>query len=152
MKNYKFIESVLQELAKQYSLTSVKKEKSNLKAMLNKCIRIVDDSYQIDRASEKAKKLADIMKIDLTKMSWSNQPKFDKGRKVFVFEHKTPINILVQQMIDNPDNILSILESMQIVWITRDEDAQLNALGYRKNREDHDKAYADAGIKIVDLI
>ena len=151
MKNYKFIEGALKELAKQYSLTSSKKEKSNLKAMLNKCIRIVDDGHQINKASEKAKKLADAMQIDLTKMSWANQPKFDKGRKVFVFEHKTPINTLVQQMIDNPDNVLSILESIQIVWITRDEDAQLNALGYRKNREDHDKAYADAGITVVNL-
>lgn len=152
MKNYKFIENVLQELAKQYSLTTVKKEKSNLKAMLNKCIRIVDDSYQIDRASEKAKQIADKMKLDLTKMSWCNQHTYDKGRKIFVFEHKTPINVIVQKMIDNPANVLTILENMQIVWITREEDAQLNALGYRKNREDHDKAYAEAGIKIVNLI
>ena len=151
MKNYKFIEGVLQELARQHSLTNVKKEKGHLKAMLNKCIRIVDDSYQIDKASKKAKQIADDMNIDLTKMSWANQPRFDKGRKVFVFEHKTPINIMAQRMIDNPSDVLNILNDMEIVWITREEDAMLNSLGYRKNRDDHDKAYVEAGIEIVSL-
>ena len=149
---YKFIERALQELATQHSLTSVKKEKSHLKAMINKCIRIVDDSYIINKASRAAAHVADGMGLDLTKMSWVNQTRFDPGRKLFVFEHKTPINTLVQKMIENPNDVLNILNNMEIVWITREEDATLNALGYRKNRSDHDAAYKEAGIEIISLI
>jgi len=149
---YKFIERALQELATQHSLTSVKKEKSHLKAMITKCIRIVDDSCTIDRASHAAAHIADGLGIDLSKMTWVNQTRFDPGRKLFVFEHKTPINTLVQKMIENPNDVLNILNNMEIVWITREEDAILNALGYRKNRSDHDAAYKEAGIEIISLI
>jgi hypothetical protein len=149
---YKFIEKVLKELATQHSLASVKKEKSHLKAMITKCIRIVDDSCTIDRASRAAARVADGRGLDLSKMTWVNQTRFDPGRKLFVFEHKTPINTLVQQMIDSPDDPLSVLNDSEIVWITREEDATLNSLGYRKNRSDHDAAYKEAGIDIITLI
>jgi hypothetical protein len=55
-------------------------------------------------------------------------------------------------MVDSPDDPLSVLNDSEIVWITRKEDAALNALGYRKNRSDHNAAYKEAGIDIITLI
>jgi hypothetical protein len=39
-----------------------------------------------------------------------------------------------------------------VAWITKDENNQLNALGYAKNRPDPDAAYQEAGITLLPAI
>ena len=148
---YNFIEKVLRECAVAYQHTTLKSEKSQLRAMMGACIRIVDDASPIGHASRAAKEVADNSGVNLSKMTWVNQYRVDRGRKNFAFEHKTPINGTVQRIIASPDDTLEILGECEIVWITREEDARLNALGYRKNRDDHNRAYSEAGIEIIAL-
>lgn len=148
---YQFIEPALRELCLSYQRTDNKKERSQLRLMINRCIRIVDVAYELTQASHEAILLAQKNNINLREMNWDNQPRFDLGRKLFVFEHKTPINMLVEKMIQNPDKILEILHDMEIVWVTRHEDNMLNSLGYRSNRQDPDQAYKEANIWIENI-
>ena len=151
MSKYQFIESALRELCLSHQASNSKRDRSQLRHMINKCIRIIDMSCVLDQASHKAINLARQNNIDLSVMNWNNQPKFDPGRKLFVFEHKTPINMLVEKMIQKPNEILQVLEEMDSVWITREEDNMLNSLGYRTKRPDPDKAYSEASITIASI-
>lgn len=146
---YDLYEPGIREFAIAYSKTDDKFIKIKLKGMIMKCVRIIDEQLPAARMSVKAKHLAEEKNIDLTKMTWINQPALDKGRECFVYEHKTPINMIAMDIINHPDDIISILESVETVWVTRDEDKELTKLGYWKNRPDSDLAYKEANIILV---
>lgn len=149
--DFKFCEKAIQELVYSYHNSQDKVERSKIKTMINMITRKAMNYATLEYASEKAVLLAEEHNIDLKKMTWENQSQYDKGRNMFVYEHKTTANDISLKLINDPDNTLSILESMQIVWVTREEDNNLNWLGYRIKRPDHDKAYEDAKIKIVKI-
>lgn len=151
MINYKVYEPGLKALAISYSQTEEKAYKQQLKTMIMKCLREIDGPFGVaNKVSVKAKQLAEERGIDLTKMSWYNQPSMDKKRELFVYEHKDPINMVASKIINNPDDIISILEKTETVWVTREEDIELTRLGYWKNRPDPDLAYKEANIIIID--
>lgn len=50
----------------------------------------------------------------------------------------------------NIQKIKELISKQRLCWITKDENKQLNALGYRKHRENPLKAYEDCGIEIYD--
>jgi len=149
--DFKFCEKAIKELAYSYNNTNSKLERSKLKTMINKVLRVAMNFETLTHASEKALLLAEEHNIDLKKMTWENQNTYDKGRKMFVYEHKATVNDLSIQIINDPENTLSILNSMEIIWLTREEDNNLNWLGYRIKRPDPDKAYEDAKIKVVKI-
>ncbi len=82
-------------------------------------------------------------------MNWYEQPKYDKGRKQLLMEHKNPLEEIWIKLCEEHWNTERILvEEIQIVWVTREEDHELTRLGYRTKRPDSDKAYREAGIEI----
>jgi hypothetical protein len=94
-----------------------------------------------------------VLNIDLHKMNWHNQNKFDPGRKIFHYEHYITVsnirNICLRS--ENEDDILRILISIpQIVWILKEEDNKLTKLGYRSKRSNPEEAYWKAEIEIVE--
>lgn len=111
-------------------------------------------------ASEGALALA-AGKVDLFKLTYVDQPKaekiisdrLEKGTRVkdgvLMHEHKTDVATLFQKIEatgGDVDKIIQILNGMELVWILRSEDKKLK----RSHRgDDHDKAYADAGIVVV---
>lgn len=115
------------------------------KKTLNCTIRIWGDYQYPTFISEAAKVEADKLGIDLFENRWKDQPKFDLGRKIFHLEHKYPVNDMILDMKENPDNIESIMDSYSMGWILKDEDRRLKS----HNREDHDALYEEANIRLI---
>lgn len=83
-------------------------------------------------------------------ITWVNQPRYDPGRKNLLLEHKNPLEEIWKKILIEPSKTEEILSEYNVVvWVSRAEDDRLNELGYRSNRPDSDKAYAEAGIKIL---
>ena len=91
-------------------------------------------------ALEEAKKY----NIDLSKMKWKDQTKFDPKREVFHYEHKYPISDMINDMMDSPETIENVLDKYEVGWILKEEDKRLKS----HNRNNHDKEYLDNGITI----
>tara|TARA_B100000963_G_C22381559_1_gene560351 strand:- start:73 stop:519 length:447 start_codon:yes stop_codon:yes gene_type:complete len=91
-------------------------------------------------ALEEAKKY----NIDLSKMKWKDQTKFDPKREVFHYEHKYPISDMINDMMDSPETIEDVLDKYEVGWILKEEDKRLKSY----NRNNHDKEYLDNGITI----
>jgi hypothetical protein len=148
---YKYFEGGLKQYAETHNICSNAACRSMLRRIISKNIREIDELYRIEYASEKAVQTAQQMGIDLKKMHWKNQKTFDKNRAVFMFEHKVPVVNLVEKILADPKSVLEVLNSMQIVWILKEEDAVLRSKGHGKNRVNSDASYADAGITLVKI-
>ena len=120
-------------------------EARSLKCMVNGAIRKSSDYMKPIFISEAAKEKADELGIDLFEYTWPQQYKFDKGRKVFIMEHKYPVSDMIVDMKKNPDIIEQIMESAEFGWILRSEDELLPQYG----RKDHDAIYEEANIRLI---
>jgi len=116
-----------------------------IKAMVNTSIRKWGDYVKPHFVSVEAKKKADELGIDLFNYTWPQQYKFDKGRKVFIMEHKYPVSDMIVDMRKNPDKIEEIMESAEFGWILKTEDERLPSY----NRGDHDAIYEEANIELI---
>lgn len=106
----------------------------------------------LPEVSESAANLAAELGVDLRAQTYQAQPKFDLGRSVFHYEHMTPVASVVAAVRNagTIDEVVGILESgIRVAWITKDENKQLNALGYANHRPDPDAAYKEAGITLL---
>lgn len=95
---------------------------------------------------------ASALGVELERETWQSQPRFDPGRRVFHYEHVTPVSVLVERTTTaaTVEEIIQVLESgLRLAWITKDEDARLTRLGFRHKRADPDAAYALAGITLA---
>jgi len=113
-------------------------------------IRKYSDSL-IPEISIGAKCESDRLGIDLETQGWHEQPKFDPGRRLFFLEHMVPVSTIRKECLKacSVKEIKTILRSkVRIVWILREENDTLNALGYRYKRTDPIEAYSRAGIHI----
>lgn len=102
--------------------------------------------------SQSAMDLAEAMGIDLRRQTYQSQPKFDPGRHLFHYEHMTPVATVVAAVrrAGTVEEVVGLLETgIRVAWITKDENSQLNALGYASKRPDPDAAYAEAGITLM---
>lgn len=75
---------------------------------------------------------------DMLALGWHGQNKFDKGRKLFVAEHMTTVRDLRERCLraGSEEEVLKVLRAqICVVWIHRDEDAELSRLGFKQNRE-----------------
>jgi len=98
------------------------------------------------RAHDKAKD-----SVDLSKMTWHDQPSFDPGRASFLVEHKEPVKKLRAACIKTRtvEGVLDVLtDQLCVVWVLREEDEELTRLKFRSNRPDSDAAYAKARIEL----
>jgi hypothetical protein len=103
-------------------------------------------------ASRAALREASSLGVNLYKMNWHDQGRFDAGRKLFHFEHVNCVKDLQRACLKETTHgaILDILKTrIRVAWILKSEDACLSRLGYRSDRPDPSVAYKEAGIELV---
>lgn len=99
---------------------------------------------------------------DIRDYDWLSSVKTNDGTRIVVHQHfvdehmttafdfKTKLLELCEEGKLDVEKIKELIAMQRLCWITKDEDKQLNALGYRKHRENPLKAYEDCGIEIYD--
>lgn len=100
--------------------------------------------------SRQAREHARQLNIDLSFKYWRDQPRFDKGRKIFHWEHMDPVSSIRLACLEqaSESGILEVLKNrLRAVWILKSEDEKLTRLGYRSKRPPD--AYSKAGIELV---
>ena len=87
--------------------------KSSLVVLLRKWC----DTKPIVFVSVNAFKEANKKNIDLSKMTWRDQTKFDPKRQIFHYEHKYPISYMINDVLLENNSIESILDNYEVGWI-----------------------------------
>ena len=114
--------------------------KSSLVVLLRKWC----DTKPIVFVSVNALKEANKKNIDLSKMTWRDQTRFDPKRQIFHYEHKYPISDMINDMLLEIDTIQGVLDNYEVGWILKEEDRRLKSY----NRTDHELEYSENGIEI----
>ncbi|MCX4458654.1 hypothetical protein OOK58_42865 [Streptomyces sp. NBC_01728] len=115
------------------------------------CDMLIPDARH-PQVSVAAAEQAAAIGVDLRQETWHSQTRFDPKRAVFHYEHMNPVSQIVNALAyaDSVGAIVQILsDGLRLAWITKDEDAQLTALGYRHKRPDPGAAYAEAGVVLL---
>jgi hypothetical protein len=104
--------------------------------------------YEISEAAALA---AETYGIDLASLSYAVQPAVDPGRGVLHYEHMDTISSIVAKALaaERVEEIIALLCTSRVAWITKAENGELARLGYSSNRDDPDAAYAEAGIRLI---
>ena len=104
----------------------------------------------------------DLTGKDIRDFDWLSSVKTNDGTKIVVHQHfvdehmttafdfKTKLLKLCEEGKLDVEKIKELIAMQRLCWIAKDENKQLNALGYRKHRENPLKAYEDCGIEIYD--
>ena len=104
----------------------------------------------------------DLTGKDIRDYDWLSSVKTNDGTKIVVHQHfvdehmttafdfKTKLLRLCEEGKLDIQKIKELISKQRLCWITKDEDKQLNAQGYRKHRENPLKAYENCGIEIYD--
>ena len=104
----------------------------------------------------------DLTGRDIRDYDWLSSARTNDGTKIVVHQHfvdehmttafdfKTKLLKLCEEGKLDVEKIKELISKQRLCWITKDENNQLNALGYRKHRENPLKAYEDCGIEIYD--
>ncbi|HET8836182.1 MAG TPA: hypothetical protein VFN08_15740 [Gemmatimonadales bacterium] len=127
-------------------------ERARLREAIVGDLRKASDLLCHVTVSEAAQAEAAKRGVELAAMSWHDQPKFDRGRKVFHFEHLQPIGSWLEAVCkqSSAEGVLALLrKGFRIAWILKVEDRRLTELGYRSDRPDPGAAYQAAGISLV---
>ncbi|MGQ0804520.1 MAG: hypothetical protein ACT4PI_11750 [Actinomycetota bacterium] len=105
------------------------------------------------KASDAALAVAATLPVDLHSVRWHDQPKFDRGRKLFVLEHVVPVKSIRDDCLlaRSESEVAQRLAKVMVAWICREEDRKLTSLGYRSARADPEGAYRAAGISLAGL-
>lgn len=146
------ISRIIRVMAEEYALLSDPVDRKHMRVQLSKSIRNATDHPDFAlHASAAAQSLAAEKGIDLSKMTYDNQPqkRFDPGRTLFAYEHMVPVKNLMYGIINEPHRAEELLRTARIVWVTRAENDRLNELGYAHERPDPQKCYEEAGISVL---
>lgn len=104
----------------------------------------------------------DLTGKDIRDYDWLSSVKTNDGTKIVVHQHfvdehmttafdfKTKLLKLCEEGKLDIQKIKELISKQRLCWITKDENKQLNAQGYRKHRENPLKAYENCGIEIYD--
>lgn len=126
-------------------------QRSRLRESISDDIKKASNFHAHD-VSEEAHRVAQELGVDLSVMTWHEQPSFDAGRETFLVEHLEPVSALRARCLcaNSEEDVLRILtEELRVVWITREEDDTLTEKGFRTKRPDGGAAaYAAVGIKL----
>ena len=142
--------AVVQLQAEKYNASTSVVDRRHLRRMISVTIRNLTDHPEFGTSMSKAAKdLADSRGIPLAEMTYDNQKRWDKDRSLFAYEHMVPVKNLMYAVIAEPHRSGEILQTAKIVWVTRDENARLNSLGYAHNRPDPARCYEAAGIEVL---
>lgn len=143
-----YVIDISQQIAKSMNVCKAqgdKKQYSVLKRSLSTLIRQWCDHRPVLFISEGAKIESDKINVNLFEMQWKDQPKFDKGRKVFHLEHKYPVGDMIEDMVSNSNSIKEIFDKSEFGWVLKSEDSLLK----KYDREDHDTEYSNANINLI---
>lgn len=141
---------IIRQIAVSYNQTKADKQcEKHFRRMLSVTIRNATEhpSFTIE-ASKAARLKATELGIPLEKMTWANQPRWDKGRKIFAYEHMVPVNVMMRAVMANPEQAEAVLRGARVAWILRTEDQKLNDAGFKSDRDDPVKAYESVGIEV----
>lgn len=149
-----FADAILPLVAGLRTAPTRSKQGTALKGTLQHLIRKYHDMLEDDRppsASAAALALALSVPVDLLTLTWRKQTHFDPGRMLFHFEHLVPVSEIIRRCgtVNTAAEVRGVLDgSLTSVWITKQENAQLDALGYKSCRPDPRAAYDHAGIVV----
>lgn len=145
-----FAESIYVKVLLIKNLELTKKESARINESISEDIKKYTDLITPGK-SKNADERARIIGIELCSQSWHDQPKFDNKRQIFQYEHYYTVKSIREKcLIANSEvEIENILEKYsKVIWILKDEDKKLTALGYRSDRDNSAIAYKEAGIEI----
>jgi hypothetical protein len=117
---------------------------------LRKCSDIIVNDIRPCRTSVAALQL--FPDVNLAQTTWHDQPKFDPGRELLMFEHVTPISQIRKLClaVTTVDEILTILwRNLRVAWITKEENRTLTKCGYKFERPAPLINYTEAGILLT---
>lgn len=129
-----------------------KRLRSSITAEIRACGGLVYPEVLAPEVSEAALQEAERRGVNIGAQTWHTQSSFDKGRKVFHWEHVDPIACIQKacEAARSEEAVLEILRTrLRIAWILKREDRELTGLGFRSKRPDPDGAYRAANIILV---
>lgn len=148
------MESILNVIKNQVAQLKICKQGNDkfqfslIKSSLVVLLRKWCDTKPIVFVSVNAFKEANKKNIDLSKMTWRDQTKFDPKRQIFHYEHKYPISDMINDMVLESNSIESILDNYEVGWILKEKDRRLKS----HNRTDHELDYSANSIEIKRLL
>lgn len=120
------------------------------KGVIKSILRNMTDCKAVPYVSKKALAKAKEMGIDLSDKNWHDQTKFDKGRKIFHYEHCNTIKQLRLAILNTNESIEKILNRNITCWILKSENELLDKNGYKDKRPGGwKKCYKECGIEPV---
>lgn len=104
--------------------------------------------YEISEAATLA---AETRGLDLASLTYAAQPAVDPGRGIFHYEHMETISTIIAKAraTESVEEIIALLCTSRVAWITKGENDELARLGYSSKRDDPAAAYAEAGIHLM---
>lgn len=120
---------------------------------LKKCSDVLIPDVRQPLVSRAAADLALPIPVDLLRVGWHDQPRFDRGRKSFHWEHVTPLaqlrdKLAVAETVEQVQGMITA--QLYVAWITKNEDQALTAAGFKSKRPRPWAAYESAGIELLD--
>lgn len=145
-----FAGSILPKAVALRELDLTAPQRARVREAASQDIRKVTD-LTTPLVSRAAKKEADRLGVDLCAQGWHDQHKFDLGRNTFHFEHVVTFSDAVKacSACVSRSEIVAVLVELQVAWILKAENQELDLLGYRKHREEARTAYHKAGIELI---
>jgi|LGOV01.1.fsa_nt_gb hypothetical protein len=121
-----------------------------VRILINRTLRKYTEERPPTFISNGAQILAKEKNVELVIIRHSHIHKPIKQGVLITLEHCTPVNELVDQVLDGKVSIADILENNITAIVTRVEDKKLNSAGYRLKRPGgYIKCYTQPGIDIV---
>jgi hypothetical protein len=129
-----------------------KRLRSSITAEIRACGGLLYPEVLTPEVSEAALREAELIPVDLLAQTWYSQSRFDRGRRVFHWEHMDPISCIQEACAaaGSEQTVLEIMRTrLRIAWILKREDRELTRLGFRSDRPDPEGAYRAANIVLV---
>jgi hypothetical protein len=156
MRETLFTRDELQEISEWFYISKKFTGKGSkwIKSGLSQALRDKTDFVIVKRISKKTSAVNKKL-LGLTRDQVRTSKVNIKG---LVFEHIIPLKSIVERCLNGNtiNEIKNILEEMEVVWITNDENNALKDNGFhlkeRETREKAENAYNICGIKLTDEI
>lgn len=151
-----FAQSIFAKARALKSLELTRNQRKRLRASITAEVRacggLLYPEVRAPEVSEAALQEAQRLGVRIGEQTWHSQSSFDKGRKVFHWEHVDPISCIQKacEAAGKMEAVLEILRTrLRIAWILKREDRELRRLRFQSQRPDPDAAYRAAKIVLV---
>lgn len=165
MEDYTEAAKLIYEIAKAKQNNKIAELDSYFNKILNESLRytrLLPKYIEVQPSLALFNQLFELTGIEYKKLKKQGSIKLKTGTcekitKYGSYEHKITISSLAERISSlanedklTPEYINELINSIEIYYVTKDENKRLNKLGYRNKRLDPDKAYNEAGIKHLD--